>query len=86
MGSLSNACNQQTGQCTCKQNAHNLKCDECLMGYFFLSETNPKGCQECFGYGHLTSCTSAVGFIRSYVTMEFRGKQILPRGWLLNLS
>ena len=73
VGSLTMACHRQTGQCSCKRNAHGLKCEECLMGFYHLNEANPKGCQECFGYGHLTSCISAIGFIKSHIVMFFTG-------------
>lgn len=81
-GSLSNACNHITGQCLCKQNAHGLKCHECLHGFFHLSMTNPKGCQGCFGYGHLASCTTAVGFVRSYIVTRFTTTSSFE-GWKL---
>ena len=68
------ACHQTTGQCGCKANAHGLKCDECKHGFYHLNKENPKGCQECFGYGHLSSCMTAIGFLRSYVVSQFQGK------------
>ncbi|XP_047134204.1 laminin subunit gamma-1 [Hydra vulgaris] len=83
VGSLSDTCHQITGQCSCKQNAHGLKCDECKLGFYHLNEMNPKGCQECFGYGHLVSCQSAMGFISTYIETSFAESSDTYDNWTL---
>ncbi|XP_013386515.1 usherin-like [Lingula anatina] len=44
-GSIS--CHATTGQCNCKANVRNLKCDACNFGFFNLTSTNPDGCSPC---------------------------------------
>ncbi|XP_078675414.1 usherin-like isoform X2 [Branchiostoma floridae x Branchiostoma belcheri] len=36
-----------TGQCNCKANVINLKCDRCNYGYKLLTASNPNGCEPC---------------------------------------
>ena len=71
VGSLSLSCHKDMGLCACKKNAHGRRCNECLLGFYDLNEANPRGCQECFGYGHSISCTSAMGFIKKYIVSDF---------------
>lgn len=44
VGSLSSACDLETGQCSCQSGVTGLKCDQCADGFFGFSET---GCQPC---------------------------------------
>nr|VZI27741.1 unnamed protein product [Spirometra erinaceieuropaei] len=39
------ACDQETGQCTCKSGVTGLRCDKCRPGFFGFE--SGKGCQEC---------------------------------------
>ncbi|PAA74414.1 hypothetical protein BOX15_Mlig011187g3 [Macrostomum lignano] len=49
-------CNPITGECRCKPNAAGRLCNKCRPFFFGLSATDPDGCQQCFCYGHSTSC------------------------------
>ncbi|KAI5627047.1 laminin subunit beta-4 precursor, partial [Silurus asotus] len=40
-------CDPVSGQCVCKQNVEGEHCDRCKIGYYSLSQDNPKGCQSC---------------------------------------
>ena len=77
LGSITPICNQTTGRCFCKTNVQGLKCDQCRYGTFDLSQTNPDGCQICFGFGHLTACESASGYARDSMTSSFAGKILM---------
>ncbi|XP_076277738.1 agrin-like isoform X5 [Lasioglossum baleicum] len=49
LGSVSDTCNPETGQCECKPGVGGVKCDSCMPGYWGLhkiSEGNP-GCIPC---------------------------------------
>ncbi|XP_076388607.1 agrin isoform X4 [Megachile rotundata] len=49
LGSVSDTCNPETGQCECKPGVGDLKCDRCMPGYWGLpkiSEGHP-GCIPC---------------------------------------
>ncbi|XP_034935622.1 agrin-like isoform X2 [Chelonus insularis] len=49
LGSVSDTCNPETGQCECKPGVGGLKCDRCMPGYWGLpkiSEGHP-GCIPC---------------------------------------
>lgn len=65
------------GQCECKENVVGLICDQCKAQHFDLDETNPKGCKQCFCYGHGVSCTALEGigsrYIRSSFESDFEG-------------
>ncbi|XP_064622303.1 usherin-like [Lineus longissimus] len=40
-------CNRSSGQCPCKGNVFDMKCDKCKAQMWNLNETNPEGCQNC---------------------------------------
>lgn len=43
-------CHQVSGQCECKEFAHNRTCSVCQDGYHSLDEANDAGCDECQCY------------------------------------
>lgn len=44
IGSIDDACDSVTGQCTCKPGVTGVSCDQCISGYHSFSGD---GCQEC---------------------------------------
>ena len=70
-GSLHDACDLITGECTCKDNVEGHNCDSCKDGTFNLGAANQQGCLHCFGYGRAISCASANGFVASTITSHF---------------
>ena len=69
-----------TGQCECKENTVGKRCDQCDVKTFDLDESNPKGCKECFCYGHGVSCTAAVGIGAKEIVSTF---EVDSEGWKL---
>ena len=47
---------------------------------FDLDESNPKGCKECFCYGHGVSCTAALGIGAKEIMSTF---EVDSEGWNL---
>ncbi|XP_011499741.1 PREDICTED: agrin-like [Ceratosolen solmsi marchali] len=50
LGSLSDTCSPETGQCECRPGVGGLKCDRCMPGYWGLSKID-KGHQGCIPCG-----------------------------------
>ncbi|XP_017763694.1 PREDICTED: agrin-like [Eufriesea mexicana] len=50
LGSVSDICNPETGQCECKPAVGGLKCDRCMPGYWGLPKIN-EGLQGCIPCG-----------------------------------
>lgn len=46
LGSVSDTCNPETGQCECKPGVGGLKCDRCMPGYWGLPKIS-EGHQGC---------------------------------------
>ncbi|XP_048586842.1 laminin subunit gamma-1 [Nematostella vectensis] len=69
-GSQSQQCNLQTGICTCKSNALGEKCESCRPGTYHSDPNNPDGCTPCYCFGRSNTCTSASGFVRSYIKVD----------------
>ncbi|XP_073700504.1 laminin subunit beta-3 [Garra rufa] len=44
-GSISDVCDQLTGQCQCRPHVEGLSCDRCAAGYW--NPSSPYGCQPC---------------------------------------
>lgn len=58
-GTTISICNQDNGQCNCKQHVQGPECDYCAEGTFNLQESNEEGCTKCFCFGKTTRCTSS---------------------------
>lgn len=58
-GTTLDICDPETSVCLCKQNVHGQACDLCKEGKFHISESNPKGCTECFCFGKSSRCSSS---------------------------
>ena len=41
------SCNQESGQCPCKNNIHQRTCSECKDGFFSFPTTVDSDCQQC---------------------------------------
>ncbi|KAJ8038876.1 Laminin subunit beta-1 [Holothuria leucospilota] len=72
IGSNSEVCHQVDGSCSCKANVVGFKCNLCSPGTFNLQSDNPRGCQECFCFGHSDQCDSAPNFVQETITSNFR--------------
>lgn len=70
-GSSSLQCHLNTGICTCKSNAEGNKCGMCKNGTYNSDPNNPDGCSPCFCFGRSDVCSSAQGFVKSYITADF---------------
>ena len=82
IGAVSDACNEDSGQCVCKNLTAGRDCSQCAIGTFNLQLTNPAGCQPCFCSGLSTECSYAEGFVSSIISTTFdsNGSDILS-GW-----
>jgi len=65
-GSVNASCDV-SGQCACRRHVRGLKCDSCVDGTFNLAPSNVDGCQSCFCFGRVLSCTSAAGFTQALI-------------------
>lgn len=52
LGSISDTCNPESGQCECKPGVGGLKCDRCMPGYWGLPKIS-EGHQGCIRKGLL---------------------------------
>lgn len=41
------SCNQESGQCPCKNNIHQRTCSECKDGFFSFPTTIDSDCEQC---------------------------------------
>ena len=69
-GSVKMSCDITNGICECKRNVQGTKCDDCNVNSFNLMSSNPDGCQDCFCYGHSTTCESAPGHIGNTIESD----------------
>lgn len=62
LGSVSDTCNPETGQCECKPGVGGLKCDRCMPGYWGLPKISEghQGCIRKIGISILHDSLSAV--------------------------
>ena len=70
-GSSSLQCHLSTGICPCKVNAEGNKCERCKNGTYNSDADNPGGCSPCFCFGRSNQCSSARGFVKSYLRANF---------------
>lgn len=70
-GSSSLQCHLSTGICPCKVNAEGNKCERCRNGTYNSDSDNPDGCSPCFCYGRSNQCSSARGYVKSYLKANF---------------
>ncbi|MEQ2289431.1 hypothetical protein AMECASPLE_032953, partial [Ameca splendens] len=54
----------RTGECVCKSGVSGRRCEECVSGWFALSDQNPNGCSECFCSGLSRDCEEQGGLTR----------------------
>ncbi|XP_015258513.1 PREDICTED: laminin subunit alpha-1-like, partial [Cyprinodon variegatus] len=59
----------RTGECGCKPGVSGRRCEECVSGWFALSDQNPNGCSECFCSGLSRDCEEQGGLRRVSVSM-----------------
>ncbi|KAM9839751.1 laminin subunit alpha-1 [Aulostomus maculatus] len=65
-----NVCDcQKTGECVCKVGVAGRRCQECVSGFFGLSEENPDGCSQCFCSGLSQDCEELGGLTRVPITL-----------------
>ena len=55
-GATDAICDQQNGQCLCKENVAGPRCDMCKASTFLLDAKNPLGCTKCFCSGVTSQC------------------------------
>ncbi|XP_031551742.1 laminin subunit alpha-5-like [Actinia tenebrosa] len=67
-GSSTLQCHLETGECTCKKNVLGFKCDECKPSTYNRDVNNPHGCTPCFCFDRSGNCSSAKGFVKSFIT------------------
>uniref|UniRef100_A0A3B3VSZ9 Laminin A chain n=1 Tax=Poecilia latipinna TaxID=48699 RepID=A0A3B3VSZ9_9TELE len=53
-----------TGECVCKASVSGRRCEECVSGWFALSDQNPNGCFDCFCSGLSKDCEEQGGLTR----------------------
>ncbi|XP_028937151.1 laminin subunit gamma-2 [Ornithorhynchus anatinus] len=58
-------------RCVCKVAVVGERCDRCRSGYYHLDAGNPKGCIQCFCYGHSASCRSSRNYSVYNITSVF---------------
>lgn len=76
-------CHLNTGICTCKANAEGNKCERCKNGTYNSDPNNPDGCSPCFCFGRSTVCSSAAGFVKTFIKANFSSRiNIDPSGIL----
>lgn len=68
-------CHNTTGLCTCKANAEGDKCERCKNGTYNSDPDNPDGCSPCFCFNRANECSSARGFVKSYIRTNFTDNQ-----------
>ncbi|XP_032407316.1 laminin subunit alpha-1 isoform X2 [Xiphophorus hellerii] len=53
-----------SGECVCKAGVSGRRCEECVSGWFALSDQNPNGCSDCFCSGFSKDCEEQGGLTR----------------------
>lgn len=84
-GSSSLQCHLSTGICLCKTNAEGNKCERCKNGTYNSDPDNPTGCSPCFCYGRSNTCSSAQGFVKSYIAADFHRMKANQSGISLSI-
>lgn len=81
-GSVGEACDLATGQCSCLPLTSRRDCSLCEPGTFNLQSTNPDGCQPCFCSGQSDTCSEAPGFYYAMLTTVFNSSaESQLQGW-----
>ncbi|XP_072235081.1 laminin subunit alpha-1 [Leuresthes tenuis] len=60
---------RHTGECVCKAGVSGRHCEECVSGWFGLSDENPDGCSRCFCSGLSRDCEEQGGLSRGNITL-----------------
>lgn len=60
-----------SGHCVCKPAVTGERCDRCRPGHYHLDGGNPKGCTQCFCYGHSATCHSSGDYSVHRITSSF---------------
>ncbi|KAK2859738.1 hypothetical protein Q5P01_004358 [Channa striata] len=61
---------QHNGQCLCKVGVSGHHCEECVSGWFGLSNDNPEGCSQCFCSGLSQDCEEQGGLVRVPINLD----------------
>lgn len=77
-GSSTLQCHLNTGICTCKANAEGDKCERCKNGTYNSDPNNPDGCSPCFCFDRSNVCSSASGFVESFIKANFSSIFVNP--------
>ena len=83
-GTLNGECD---GDCLCKENVQGARCDQCKPGYYALSESNFKGCLQCYCNGVSTVCEAAelgvesLQMIEGWLATDLRGLKRVEPYW-----
>uniref|UniRef100_A0A0B7BNE7 Laminin subunit alpha n=1 Tax=Arion vulgaris TaxID=1028688 RepID=A0A0B7BNE7_9EUPU len=91
-GTVEQICDKVTAHCLCKDNVEGPRCNRCIDGTFSLSSDNPKGCIQCFCFGHTTRCDSAglswdvITDMKGWTATNSGGESIQEAGSTIRLS
>ncbi|KAM9308338.1 laminin subunit alpha-1 [Gastrophryne carolinensis] len=63
------SCEEETGNCACKDNVIGSYCNECKGGTFALRSDNPLGCSQCYCSGVSQLCAEIENYVRIPITL-----------------
>ena len=60
-------CNKSTGECPCKVNSLDTKCNRCPPDFYGLEANHPKGCLKCQCSNKTSDCVTDAGWFISRI-------------------
>ncbi|XP_015765926.1 PREDICTED: laminin subunit gamma-1-like [Acropora digitifera] len=66
-GSMNLVCNKSTGECPCKVNSLDTKCNRCPPDFYGLEANHPKGCLKCQCSNKTSDCVTDAGWFISRI-------------------